>query len=103
VKKKIESRDISDWLNHFTIEELQKMGLWAPVEINETNIYNGLRLKKKGLNSIELTIPLDIVRNPNYPEFLKWKAGSLVRFYIVDKNMLLITLEDYHTKTVEKA
>lgn len=63
------------------------------MDVKPTNIYNSLRLKKKGLNSLELTIPLDILRNPNYPSFEDWKPGSLVRFYIVDEKKILISLE----------
>ncbi len=72
------------------------------MDIKETNIYNSLRLKKKHLNSIQLTIPLDILRNPNYPKFEKWKAGALVRFYIVDKEKILISLEELDDKTFQQ-
>jgi hypothetical protein len=91
--KKLESLDISEWLNHYTIEELQKMGQWAPVGIKATTIYNALRLKRKGVNSIELTLPLDILRNPNF-KFEGWTNGVFIHFFIVDNNKILLVLDD---------
>jgi hypothetical protein len=92
VRKEVKPHDISYWLNRYTIEELQKMGKWISLDMYDTKTFNALRLKRKGLNSLELTIPLDILQNPNF-KFDGWQKGVFIHFFVIDTNKILLVLD----------